>query len=264
MSGRKSSKKKRSHGSNGVGSTTASAFGLSGSKLGRPKPAGASRALRPRPATESPDALETIVRRWYTELWDQNRLEVIDELFATNGSNYEPDRPAIRGRQNFKEFVREIRTAFPDLQVAVENIVISGYHAAVRWRARMTPTGQYLSNKPSGIKSHTEGVSFYTIRDGLIYEIGNVRGQTLPLNGSVPSSLASQLSNSGVEVVKPRRGRPPASPQSCPDRTNSNCPELSQKCANQSDADSCYYHRACQTDKKWLDPSAAKGAHIRV
>ena len=66
---------------------------------------------------------KAIVRRLYGEVWNERRLEVVDELISPN---YALDDPVVSGSHIcpdlYKRLVVELTTSFPDLRFTVEDI----------------------------------------------------------------------------------------------------------------------------------------------
>jgi hypothetical protein len=72
---------------------------------------------------------ETLMHRWFEEVWNQGREEAIDEMLAEDGVVYglptESGEP-IRGPKDFKPFFRQFREAFPNIKVSVEDVIRDG------------------------------------------------------------------------------------------------------------------------------------------
>jgi hypothetical protein len=74
---------------------------------------------------ESPMLVDNkaIVRRLYEEVWNERRLEVVDELISPN---YALDDPIVSGSHIgpdlYKRLVVELTTSFPDLRFTIEDI----------------------------------------------------------------------------------------------------------------------------------------------
>src|ERR671938_339272 len=66
---------------------------------------------------------KALVRRYFEEIWDVGNLDLIDELFTTNFVRHGPSgtEGEVRGLEDFKGLVTMYRTAFPDLQVPIED-----------------------------------------------------------------------------------------------------------------------------------------------
>jgi predicted ester cyclase len=76
----------------------------------------------------SPDQLKALVHRFFDEVWNQQRMDVIDEVFAPtvvlNGQ-------AVK-REAFRQIVAGRRAAFPDIRVTVEDQVAEGDKVSTR------------------------------------------------------------------------------------------------------------------------------------
>jgi len=113
-----------------------------------------------------------LVRRWFEEVWNQQREEAIDEMFAQDGKAYgfpEPNSVLV-GPESFKSVHRLFLGAFPDLRITVREIVTEGDRVAVAWTATMTHLGEHLGFAPTLKKETLEGSSFLTVSGGQIQE----------------------------------------------------------------------------------------------
>jgi steroid delta-isomerase-like uncharacterized protein len=113
-----------------------------------------------------------IVERWFEEVWNQGNTATIEELFAADGvvHGLAPQGAVVRGPEGFKVFFENMRGAFPDIHVKIEDTVVEGDKVVGRWSARMTHTGQGLGFPPTGRVVQITGISFCRVRDGQIIE----------------------------------------------------------------------------------------------
>jgi predicted ester cyclase len=93
---------------------------------------------------------KALVRRLFEEVWNQGNLTAIDELFATSYIRYDPAAPEAKGLAGFKHFVTTLRRAFPDIEVALEDVIAEGDKVAARAIWRGTHQGEYLDIAPTG------------------------------------------------------------------------------------------------------------------
>lgn len=66
---------------------------------------------------------EAILRRWIDEVWNNGKLETIDELFDEQGAAICPINPPenpIRGVDGFKKFFHQTGELFTDIFMTVE------------------------------------------------------------------------------------------------------------------------------------------------
>lgn len=118
------------------------------------------------------EANKQLVRRWFEEVWNQQREEAIDEMFAREGKAYgfpEPNSVLI-GPESFKTVHRTFLGAFPDLHITLREIVTEGDRVAVAWTATMTHLGEHLGFAPTMKKETLDGSSFLTANGSQILE----------------------------------------------------------------------------------------------
>ncbi len=113
-----------------------------------------------------------LLRRWFQEVWNEGRIQTVYELLAPDavargqrGADTE-----IRGPEEFVKFVGEIRGAFPDIRINVEDVFGNGDKVVLRWSVVMTHTGDTLGMPPSGKTVRSTGISIARIVDGKIVE----------------------------------------------------------------------------------------------
>src|ERR1700751_4836027 len=78
-----------------------------------------------------------LMQRWFQEVWNEGRIETVHELLASDsvGRGQRGGESEIHGPEEFEKFVREIRGAFPDIQVKVEDVFGVGDKVVLRWSA---------------------------------------------------------------------------------------------------------------------------------
>ena len=104
---------------------------------------------------------ETVLHRWFEEVWNQKRESAIDELMAEDAMVHGivgPDGKEIRGAAAFKPFFHHFCAAFPDIRITIEDALVDGDKVAVRCAVTATHTGPGLTaaptNKAANIHRH--------------------------------------------------------------------------------------------------------------
>lgn len=97
-------------------------------------------------------------------------LAVADEVIAADVTNHNlvPGQPP--GRDGMRQDVENFRGAFPDLEIATEQIVAEGDAAVVRWTARGTHRGELMGIPPTGARVTITGIDILRIANGQIVE----------------------------------------------------------------------------------------------
>ncbi len=85
------------------------------------------------------------VRRAFEEVLNQGKVAVLDELLAPNFIYHEPTRPDVRTLEDYKRYVTEIRSAFPDIHATIEDMIAEGEQVVVRYLWRGTNTGDIVT-----------------------------------------------------------------------------------------------------------------------
>lgn len=118
----------------------------------------------------------TILHRWFDEVWNEKREEAIDEMLSENAVHHGLggiEDVSIRGIGAFKEFYRAFISAFPDLQVTVEEVITDGEKLAGRYVAHGTHIGDGLGFAPTNREVKFTGMGICIIREGKFVEIWN-------------------------------------------------------------------------------------------
>src|SRR5206468_6798849 len=75
-----------------------------------------------------------VIRRSFEELWNKGNLSLADELFTPNYEHHDTSSPDFgRGPESEKKRAALYRTAFPDLQLTLEDIIAEGQTVMARW-----------------------------------------------------------------------------------------------------------------------------------
>jgi steroid delta-isomerase-like uncharacterized protein len=92
---------------------------------------------------------KAMIRRVNDELYNQGNLDVCDQIYAPNCSFHDPSFP-VEGVAGLKQQVGELRAAYPDLHVDVQDVLIDGDQCATRWVMGGTSRGEYRGLPATG------------------------------------------------------------------------------------------------------------------
>jgi len=128
------------------------------------------------PERNTQEANKALMRRWFEEVWNQGRVEAIDEMFAVDGVAHGlSDEPGkrMKGPDDFRPFHGIFRGAFPDIEVVVEDTIAEGDLVAARCSVRGKHTGDHLGVAASNAPVEFTGMTIVRVKDGKIVEAWN-------------------------------------------------------------------------------------------
>ena len=113
-----------------------------------------------------------VVTRYYEELLNQGRTEIIDELFSEDFLRDEQPVPGmLKGRRALIHVVHAWHEAFPDFREDIENLLAEGDQVAARFRFTGTHEGVFLKIAPTGRSVAMNGIEIFKLRDGHITHV---------------------------------------------------------------------------------------------
>lgn len=112
-----------------------------------------------------------IITRYFDEVWNQGRLEVLDELIAPNYINHSPGAPNPKpGPEGLKPIVEALRKGMPDVKYTIQDMVITPDKVAVRVVMTGTHTGDFFGIAPTGKHVTVNQFQIERIENGKIVE----------------------------------------------------------------------------------------------
>jgi steroid delta-isomerase-like uncharacterized protein len=118
-----------------------------------------------------PDDLKAVSRRLIDEVYNEGKLDVVDEVVAPGYVRHDPTLPEdITGQAAERELAAAYRAAFPDLMVTIEEQLAEGDRVVTRWTARGTHTGDLWGIPGTGKEVRVTGTSVDRIQGGRIVE----------------------------------------------------------------------------------------------
>jgi steroid delta-isomerase-like uncharacterized protein len=122
------------------------------------------------------DQYNTIQHRWFEEVWNKGRADIIDEMLDPNVIIHglaDPGGNEVRGAEAFKAFYESFRGALPDIQVIVEDTVSEGDKIVARCNVKATHTGEGLGASATGNTVEFTGMCMTIVKNGKIVESWN-------------------------------------------------------------------------------------------
>lgn len=122
---------------------------------------------------------EAIVRRFYCELWDENKRELLDALVAEDLRFRASMGAIINGRAAFGRYIDTVHTAFPDWRHSIDELFAIDDRVITRMTWTGTHQGPLGRVEATGARVRFVG-AFFRLANGVIQE-GWVVGGTQEL-----------------------------------------------------------------------------------
>jgi steroid delta-isomerase-like uncharacterized protein len=113
---------------------------------------------------------KSIVRRWIEEGWNKHNLAVIDEVYAPNFVQHEPEPQTVNSSEALKQYVGAYLTAFPDLSLSIEDLIAEGDKVVWRFVSNGTHAGPYMGMPATGKKGVITGIVIFRLENSRIVE----------------------------------------------------------------------------------------------
>lgn len=113
---------------------------------------------------------KALMRRDVEAVFNGGDLDLIDEYVADDYVGHTSAPEDTHGPEGVREYVRMVRSAFPDLEVIIEDLIAEGDLVCRRTRFTGTHQGEFMGIEPTGNAVDVAGAVIYRIRDGQVVE----------------------------------------------------------------------------------------------
>jgi steroid delta-isomerase-like uncharacterized protein len=116
-----------------------------------------------------------LVRRIVEEMFNLGRLDVAPDIFAPDFVDRGHEQVADKkdGPEGFAQFVKTVRSALPDIEATIQNMVAEGDYVAMWNTATATHRGDLFGMPASGKRIHMRDFHFFRFFGGKIVEHWN-------------------------------------------------------------------------------------------
>ncbi|TFW17156.1 ester cyclase [Massilia arenosa] len=117
----------------------------------------------------TPSANRRTILRYFDEVWNAGRVDVLDELLTADYLNHSASFPNPRpGPDDLKPIVRAMRAGIPDLHYEVLDIVEAEDRLAIYTRVTGTHAGELFGMAPTGRRIDVKQMQIEWMREGRI------------------------------------------------------------------------------------------------
>jgi steroid delta-isomerase-like uncharacterized protein len=115
-----------------------------------------------------------IVREFVTTGFFEGNTDAVDEYVSDEFMRHGPDVDEIHGADEYKQFVEQMNTAFPETDGTIDSMVAEDNEVMYRWRANATHEGEFMGVEPTGTSVAMIGMDEVRLEDERIAEIWGV------------------------------------------------------------------------------------------
>lgn len=136
-----------------------------------------------------------IARRLIEEVWNNRKVDLVNELVAPSHRNIDANSPDLgNGPEGYKRLVALYTTAFPDLKLKLNDTVSEGDKIVMAWTVTGTHKGELRGIAPTNKKISVEGITISRHANGKIAE-SRVNWDALGMMqqlGAVPANVQAK------------------------------------------------------------------------
>ncbi len=132
---------------------------------------------------------KAIVRRYYEEIENAGKWELVDELLTPDYQGNKESPGHETDRDQLKAGLAYIRNSFPDYRLTVEDLIAEGDKVFARCVGEGTHTGDYLGVPGTGKHIRASTINVWLLRDGKLagsWWVGDVYGVMQQI-GAIPT-----------------------------------------------------------------------------
>src|SRR5215217_1151566 len=118
---------------------------------------------------------KAIIQRLIEEVYNEDNLDVVDELVAPDIFDHAAVPEHRHGIAGFKHVMEWVRTFSSDVHYDIDDIIAEGDKVAVRMTQSGTHTGSVRGNPATGKRFSVDYVHWFRLADGKVAEMWAVR-----------------------------------------------------------------------------------------
>jgi steroid delta-isomerase-like uncharacterized protein len=136
---------------------------------------------------------KAVVRRYYDEVLNQRRGDLLDEIAVEDYVEHDPFPGQGNGRADLRARVELLVGAFNPLHFTIEDVIAEGDKVVVRWTNAGTDSGGFMGMPATGKDFGIAGIDIHLLRDGRLAEHWHVVDQLAQMQqlGLIPQPDAA-------------------------------------------------------------------------
>lgn len=113
---------------------------------------------------------KALVRRLLEEVYNRGNLDAAEELVAQDYVRHGGPADRVSGPEGYKGAISALRSAFPDYELTIEDLVAEGDKVVTRYAERGTHRGEFMGLAPEGKRVEVTGIGVQRVSGGRLAE----------------------------------------------------------------------------------------------
>jgi predicted ester cyclase len=113
---------------------------------------------------------KAIYRDFIQKVFNEGRLDLLDDFLAPSYVIQDAPPGSAPGAEGVRQVVTMFRSAFPDLEITLDEVIAEGETVAARSTLRGTHRGEFLGIAPTGTSISVPSLTMVRIVDGRLVE----------------------------------------------------------------------------------------------
>lgn len=121
-------------------------------------------------SASSSDVNTTVVRRVFEDVWNNGKLDLLDELLDPDFIDHSAQPGTPPGIRGYKFGINLFKQAFPDLHFTLDQVTAEEDRVAIRLTAKGSHRGTFLGIPATNKSVSFSGMTFIRLKDGKVVE----------------------------------------------------------------------------------------------
>ena len=113
---------------------------------------------------------KVLAKRIVQEIWNEGNMDLADEIIGQEYADKVAGDGSPIGPDGFKQAVDGIRSAFPDFNISIDDMISEDDKVALVWTFKGTHKGELMGIAPTDKRVEFDGVYLYKFREGKLVE----------------------------------------------------------------------------------------------
>lgn len=118
----------------------------------------------------SPETNKAIVRRMFEQVWNERRVDLIEEFYTEDVVQHIVGISSKSGLESLRETASMILDAYPNLKHAIDDEIADGDKVVNRWTMTNTPPGELNGIPAAGVQVIQSGVTIFHLSNARVDE----------------------------------------------------------------------------------------------